>query len=308
MEMVTVGNAGNAADTTGAPNPAGAVAYEYKIGKYEVTNAQYAQFLNAVAARDTHGLYCTSRVRNSLGEINSFCGITQSGATPNFTYAVKANMGNKPVNYVSWIDALRFCNWLHNGQPTGLQDGSTTEDGAYTLTGTNSIQLPGTDPTHGANGRNAGAKFHLPSEDEWYKAAYHQPAAQEGDADDYWLYPTRSNSAPTVASADSAGNIDNDTGNIANYKRGAVWNGRGGNVTTVGSGGPGSATFYGAFDMGGNVREWIEAEFSRGNFPVRVVRGGHFSFDADNMEASYRVNNIEWSWRDGATGFRVAGP
>ena len=36
--MVPVGNAFNAADTTGNPNPAGAVGYAYSIGKYEVTN------------------------------------------------------------------------------------------------------------------------------------------------------------------------------------------------------------------------------------------------------------------------------
>ncbi len=39
-----------------------------------------------------------------------------------------------PVNFVSFWDGLRFANWLHNGQPTGAQGNSTTEDGAYTLT------------------------------------------------------------------------------------------------------------------------------------------------------------------------------
>jgi hypothetical protein len=43
IDYVSVGNAGNAADTV-TPNPGyGAVAYDYNIGKYEVTNAQYAQ-------------------------------------------------------------------------------------------------------------------------------------------------------------------------------------------------------------------------------------------------------------------------
>ena len=76
-----------------------------------------------------------------------------------------------------------------------------------------------------------------------------QPTAGSGgDADDYWLYPTRSNNEPTVATADETGNVNNATDNVANYLRGADWNGQDGNVTTVGSGGAGSASFHGAFD------------------------------------------------------------
>ena len=30
----------------------------------------------------------------------------------------------------------------------------------------------------------------FPAKSEWYKAAYYQPAAQGGDTDNYWLYPT----------------------------------------------------------------------------------------------------------------------
>ena len=46
LNFVTVGNAGNAAD----PSPGyGAVPYTYQIGEYDVTTAQYCQFLNAVA-------------------------------------------------------------------------------------------------------------------------------------------------------------------------------------------------------------------------------------------------------------------
>ncbi|MEY4243206.1 MAG: hypothetical protein RLZZ245_791 [Verrucomicrobiota bacterium] len=44
IDYISVGNPGNAADSTGY----GAVTYAYQIGKYEVTNAQYTAFLNAV--------------------------------------------------------------------------------------------------------------------------------------------------------------------------------------------------------------------------------------------------------------------
>ena len=301
IEMVAVGNAGNDADTDGDPNPAGKVDYEYKIGKYEVTNAQYAAFLNAVAATDPNGLY-NPNMAGARG------GITRTGTSGSYTYAVKGFMGDKPVNYVSWYDALRFCNWLHNGQPKGLQDGSTTEGGAYTLTSETSVQA-GDHPTHGANGRNTGARNWLPSEDEWYKAAYHEPGAS---VNGYWLYPTRSDSGPgpgggpTVATADLFGNIDNDTPNIANYNGGADWNGQTGNVTTVGSGGPGSASFYGAFDMGGNVREWNEQLLVL--IPLRRgLRGGSWINLAGLLQSSFR--DFDFPTFGGSNdGFRVAGP
>jgi formylglycine-generating enzyme required for sulfatase activity len=43
---------------------------------------------------------------------------------------VVADWADRPVNYVSWGDAARFANWLHNGQPSGAQDLTTTEEGA----------------------------------------------------------------------------------------------------------------------------------------------------------------------------------
>ena len=107
-------------------------------------------------------------------------------------------MADRPVNYVNFNHAARFVNWLQNGQPTGAQTAATTERGAYTLDGA----MSGVSFT-----RNAGATYGLPSENEWYKAAYHQPAAQGGDS--YWFYPTGSNNPPTVATANAVGDISN---------------------------------------------------------------------------------------------------
>ncbi|MBJ7256763.1 MAG: hypothetical protein JHC69_08140, partial [Akkermansiaceae bacterium] len=96
IDYVSVGHAGNTADSTGY----GAVAYAYQIGKYEVTNAQYAEFLNAVNPTGSgtggvgpNGIYNTNMGTNARG------GITyNAGAANGAKYTIRANMGNKPVN------------------------------------------------------------------------------------------------------------------------------------------------------------------------------------------------------------------
>ena len=58
IDWVTVGDPGNRCSQRFRPC-LGAVAQPYRISKTEVTNAQYVEFLNAVAATDTNALYST---------------------------------------------------------------------------------------------------------------------------------------------------------------------------------------------------------------------------------------------------------
>ena len=134
--------------------------------------------------------------------------------------------------------------------------------------------------------RRLDAKFFIPTENEWYKAAYHQPSADGGDIDDYWLYPTASDSVPTIATANATGDIGNPGPNVANYDFGADWNGQDGNVTTVGSAGPLGESFYGTSDQGGNLLEWNEAVFSGS---LRGVRGGSWFEGETPLEVAVSV-------------------
>jgi formylglycine-generating enzyme required for sulfatase activity len=249
IEWVPVGDPGNAADTASnclaAPADCGSVPYDYFIGKYEVTNAQYAEFLNAKAASDPVGLYNTS-----MGSDNSNGGITQSGSPGSYTYTVKLGFENKPVTYVSFYDALRFANWLNNGQGSG-----DTETGAYTIT---AVGISANSIT-----RNAGASIFLPSENEWYKAAYYSPGGV------YFDYPVGTDTQ-TVCATPGA------TANTANcFPEGLV------SLTDVGAY-TGSASPSGTFDQGGNVWEWNETIFSYG----RGFRGGGFGSNVDILAAS----------------------
>ncbi len=260
IPTVPIGNPGNAADPA-TSNLFGSVAYTYNIGTTEVTNAQYTAFLNAKAATDPFNLYNTNMAE-------SFGGITRSVSAGSYTYATVSGRENHPVNWVSFWDATRFANWLHNGQGSG-----DTETGAYTLGGV-------TNPVLASVTRNAGWQWAVTSENEWYKAAYHQPAGAGGDADDYWLYPTSSNSVPTTAQA----NYNNVIGNTA----------------AVGSY---AANYYGTFDMGGNVSEWTERIIS---LSFSGIRGGSFMFArgdsllrATNPDGSLSANEFS------NVGFRV---
>ena len=273
IEMVTVGDPGNPNDTinTGTTPNYGAVAESFQIMKYEWTNSQYVEFLNAV---DPDGTNPNSIYNSNMGS-DTRGGISfTSGSAAGTKYASRTNMGDKPVNFVSWFDAARVANWLQNGQGS-----SSTETGAYTLVGG---QTSGTAPA-----RNSGATFYIPTEDQWYKAAYYKGGSTNAG---YWDYATQSDTAPTAVTANSTGNgLAGSAGNFANYNFAADWNSQDGNVTTVGTNGGASA--YGAFDMSGNVREWNDLTGAAGS--SRGLRGGSWVNPAAfNLSSSSRPTRI----------------
>jgi formylglycine-generating enzyme required for sulfatase activity len=246
FELVSVGSLGNAPDDTGY----GSVDHAYRIGKLEVTNGQYTELLNSVGATDPNGLYSTSMGPSGWG------GITRSGVEGSYTYATDAYWADRPVNYVSYYDSLRFVNWLENGQPVGSQDATTTEDGSYTFTGVTS-----------AGGRNAHARHYLPSEDEWYKAAYFDPVAAL-----YREYPTGSDFFPDCEEPVGGSNSANCGFAVGTLTRAGAY--------------AATSSPFGTLDQGGNVFEWNEARLGGD----RGMRGGSWLDPAssDYLAASHR--------------------
>ena len=293
IDAVNVGDAGNPNDpTTGF----GAVGYNYGIAKYEVTLSQYTAFLNAVGATDTYALY-----NGNMGAYTPTLGISRSGASGSYTYSVVGN-GARPVTWVSWFDSARFSNWLQNGQPTGAQAAGTTETGAYTLNGA----------TSGVGfARNAGSIYGLPTENEWYKAAYYQPAAQGGDTDGYWLYATRSNIQPNSrngsATDPNSANYNYNDGIANGYNGGYAANNTNtlptsNLMTSVGAFSLASS-FYGTFDQDGNAWEWDDGVIGS----TRVLRGGSAGSTEGFLRSSYRYSNPA-TFEDYSVGFRVIVP
>jgi formylglycine-generating enzyme required for sulfatase activity len=265
FDWVRVGDPGNACDDTPLQGCFGAVDYVYRIAKHEVTNAQYAEFLNAVAASDPLGLYNT--------DMASFGGITRSGSPGSYSYATIAGREQEPVASVSFFDALRFANWLHNGQGDG-----DTETGAYTLLGGTPT------PSNPLVQRNAGATVWLATDDEWYKAAYYDPGS-----DGYHDYPTGTDTEITCSTPTATANTANCSG-VA------------GGLTDVG-GYPGSPSPNGTFDQGGNALEWTDGDVAI--LENRTLRGGGFHNPPDRLRRQILEYDDPW-FELSVIGFRVA--
>ncbi len=188
-------------------------------------------------------------------------------------YLTKLGFRNKPANYVSFYDALRFTNWLNNGQGSG-----DTETGGYTLLGGTATPSNGTTVT-----RNAGATIFLPSEDEWYKAAYYDAVSTS-----YYEYPAGSDTQTSCGTNPLLSNTANCGGAV-------------GAVSEVGTY-TASPSPTGTFDQGGNVWEWNEAIIGGS---LRGQRGGAFNDDPMFLSASERNAGLPALELE-SVGFRVA--
>jgi sulfatase modifying factor 1 len=281
IQFVDVLDAGNVADTNGR----GAVAYDFRIMKFEFTNAEYAHFLNTVDPNASSSLLWNSNMSNALRG-----GLTKNIAAPvGSRYSVKTDWGNKPIGAISWFDAARVANWLHNGGTAS----SSTETGAYTLTGL--TEAAGTLTV----ARNPGALFWIPTRDEWYKAAYYN-----GDST-YWNYATESDTAPTSITSNGSGDGSaGPNGNFANFNNGATWNGvtSNGIVTSVGTNG--RSSHYGTYDMSGNVREIVEG--SAGATDMVLVGGGYSTAAASLSSSGTPPTGIAATASSALNGFRLA--
>jgi formylglycine-generating enzyme required for sulfatase activity len=221
LDLVTIGDINNASDvdlTTvgrdGFGTRYGSVDRVYQIGKYPVTNCEYAEFLNAIATVDRYDIYASGMGTGLIDIVGDLAGAYSSifrGIDPSdptrFVYYVKENMKNKPVTLITWFNAARYCNWLHNGRPSGDQNNSTTEDGVYALGGRT---------TGNAVTKKSNANYHIPTENEWYKAAYYKGGGTNAG---YWAYATQSDTVPTAVLASSTGDglINGGPASIPDY-------------------------------------------------------------------------------------------
>ena len=268
--------------------------------RYEVTNAQSVEFLNAVAKSDPHGLYNTFMTNIASS------GINRSGSDGSYLYATKPGHENNGVSQVDWYDAARYVNWLHSGKPNGISAG--TENGAYDLS------LQSTNPA--TITRQPGAQYFLPTENEWYKAAYYDPTPGAGGGDSYWLYPTHSDTAPYSDNPASLSTPDNT--NVANIYRDGNFGGTYNNgyamsqsqyydvsqnyLADVGAFAF-TTNYYGTYDQAGSLLEWLETNDGAN----RYFRGGGWANGPEATWSPYRLAVDPSTYPSSSDlGFRIA--
>ena len=296
LDTVLVGDAGNAADPlTGY----GAVTQEFRMGTYEVTIAQYVTFLNVVAKVPRNdvmaGLY-KEEMADPKSEEDPGALIQRTGSGTKAdpyrysasTSAAWPNAAERPVAWVTWFDAARFANWMHHGQGQ-----AGTETGAYTL-----VDFQESGPLS----RNLDAKFWIPSEDEWVKAAYYDPTKLGSNK--YWTFPTRTDKPPRFAQV-----ADTPPAPAANFQN--VYKGSDAGVLTPVGSYSGSSSHYGTFDQGGSLWEWTEAAYPSATAgPNRIVRGGSWGPGITPLMKTVRRDYgpmvSEPFYYDDDAGFRIA--
>lgn len=282
IDMVTIpagsflmGNSGSARDQSFSgyeePRHEVTINYSFQMGRYEVTNAQYAEVLNWAKVRGYLSGYSGGVVRYDGQGLLYFsgpvCYINYSGSQFHVEARNGESLRNHPVSKVTWYGAVSFCNWASEREGLSV---------CYDLS---DWEL--TNPHSGG--------YRLPSESEWEYAC-------RGSS----LNPNRY--AP-FSFGDDVSLTDLSSCQFSSlFNQYVVWCGNDDGWTeAVGSKLPND---YGLHDMHGNLFEWCQ-DWWRFDYdeapqdgsawsvqlpsdPLRVLRGGCYSTFVGNCRSAHR--------------------
>lgn len=242
------------ANNSADTNGYGSVGYAYRIGTYEISQ-------NQIDKATASGL--NNVVAGSFS-------------------------GDRPAGFMSWYESAAFVNWL-NTQKGFAPAYNLTWSGSTWSMALWTVSNAGYDANN--EYRSSLAKYFLPSENEFYKAAF-----GKSDGSGYYLYPTASNIAPTAVTSGT-------TSGTAVYKQ--AWGQ--GPASIYQAGGRSS---YGTMGQGGNMQEWQESSSDGTNNNVgdqRMVRGGYwYDGSSDALGSSTRPSYGPSTGNVPNLGFRVA--
>ncbi|PHQ78102.1 MAG: hypothetical protein COB69_10710 [Phycisphaera sp.] len=293
FNFITIGDVGNAA-FVGDINDEhqfrghGSVNYEYRIAKTEIRTSDWVEFAN-MARRFQIPL------DTALGAVHWGAGLAIDPKTGDEVWVQfsKAS-GDWPVAGTSWWAAATYANWLHNDK---------AETAEAFLTGAYDISTFERDPTTGLFSdqptRSPGAKYWIPSVDEWMKAAHYDPTKDGPSQGGWWQYPNGSDTKP-VTGIPGVGETNADLFDIIGPD---AWH------TPVGSY-PESQSPWGLLDVSGGASEWTEDWLFPSTPSDRVTDGTSIAtglspmFDPDLIGQGYIADRPDF--RSFKTGLRLA--
>lgn len=256
-------NAEETAHNPFAP-PMGAVGYEYRLAKTEVTAKQWLEFVRAYAPYWSGSRYDSQFIGDWVYPANG-----DPELPPD--YRVDKAAEKFPTN-MSWRMAARYCNWLQNGK---RPERDAFENGAYD-TSTFTTNADGT--FNDQHTHTPGASYWIPTVDEWIKAAYYDPNRYGSGVEGYWLYNNQSNTAPIYNAPWNGGESD-----------GGIWEGDDWRYYDVASY-PNAKSVWGLYDLSGGVTEYTELAWSLTRVAFGSNRYEQFPVDADLI--AYHLHSI----------------
>ena len=254
IDFVTIGAPGNPAyagpDNNNLVTGRGSVPYEFRIGRTEVTTAQWVEFYNAFYGRVPSinlparwGAYQTGNPQSPFGVVS----------------APGADMW--PVSGVTWRTSAMFCNWLHNDKRTDL---SAIQDGAYDIstfgyTGTNGNIFTDQREHH------PGARYWIPTVDEWLKGVYYDPNHGGTGIGGWWWNSVNGSNTPLIYGPPGQGqaNAGFQPEDNSHYR-----------IPLMAYTGVKSP--WGMMDAAGGTSEWLESVYQPTAVPYRFVAGSHW--------------------------------
>jgi len=261
----------------------------YLIGKYEVTNAEYARFIDA-------GGYANSVFWTSVGwqarQENEWTEPEYWSGDQTDSYHSGPDWPDFPVIGISWHESVAYCNWL---SLTNGYEICYDTDGWLDL------------------GRNG---FHLPTEAQWERVAGWDEdetsvLLPDGSTGGHRKYSFGKSLDGRRANYQGSGDpYDNSTTPVGFYN----------GMTRDGYFTLDSASYYRCYDMSGNAYEWCSDHSTEWPRPYgseetvnpkgaesgdwRIIRGGAWNSGWESLRAAHRYT--EEPEHRGPVGLRVA--
>jgi sulfatase modifying factor 1 len=279
LEFSTIGDPGNTAFVGGAQGAnagAGAVGLTFRLARTQVTNAQWAEFANAYRP------FINGNPDNV--QLAPGLWVYYDGAIDGYSVVRGAE---DFAAQMSWRMAARYCNWLHNDQ---RREAWAFETGAYdTSTFGPEFGWPFTDQAK----HTPGARFYLPTRDEWFKAAFYDPNRYGEGQGGYWTYVNASDTPLVYGFPEDGGESIAEVEGLGYVER----------FLPVASY-PDTRSAWGLFDLSGSSYDWNEdaSDFRDG----RLYSGSSRFATADPwVDAVHRQAAGSWPY-SAAAGLRVA--